>query len=70
MLDLDNRDYYNPTLGHLKLGVLLARKYPEKIDAIINCASLREVADLCHIPGSENIFDTADKMLKEWLGSQ
>lgn len=64
---IPDKDYFDQRLGMLKLGVLLARKAPDMIDKMIECASLEEVAVLMGIPGDEKLSTTAERLLREWL---
>lgn len=59
--------FYDPKLGMLKLGILLARKHPFKVDEIMQCRTLREVANVVNIPEDEGLYDTGVRLLKEWL---
>lgn len=60
-------DFYDPKLGMLKIGVLLARKAPLRVDEIMECRSLSEVAALFDIPEDEPLYNTGIRLLKEWL---
>lgn len=59
--------FYDPNLGMLKLGMLMARKHPEKVDEFINCRTLSEVAVVAGYKACDNISDTALGLLEEWM---
>jgi hypothetical protein len=69
MLKFDDlkQGFYDPKLGLIKIGILLARKYPGKVDDFIQCRTMTEVANVGNIPTIENIHDSGVRLLKEWL---
>jgi hypothetical protein len=61
--------FYDPKLGMLKIGILLASLRPDDVKDMMMCRTLSEVAIVANIPTCESLSDSGFKLLDEWLKS-
>lgn len=52
----------------VKAGVLIARKYPDRMEEVLKANSCMEIADILGFSNNETFQDTIDRLEKEQTG--